>query len=188
MKKFFSPLLLLAFGFMACKNEKTNETTTTSTSASTNAANMQAIYTGIENGDVSKFDDYMSEDIMDHTMDGDVNGRDNVKARLVSLKGMVSNLKMEMLANATSADGQYHFALVKMTGTTTNDRMGRPTNTPINETSVDVVKLKDGKAVEHWGFEDPAEMMKMMSGSGGMKPNAPTIDTLNKRADSVGMN
>ena len=32
----------------------------------------------------------------------------------------------------------------------------------MDENSVDVVKIKDGKMVEHWGFVDPGAMMKQM--------------------------
>jgi predicted SnoaL-like aldol condensation-catalyzing enzyme len=35
--------------------------------------------------------------------------------------------------------------------------------------SVDVVKIKDGKATEHWGFTDNAEMMKMQAMMGPNK-------------------
>jgi predicted SnoaL-like aldol condensation-catalyzing enzyme len=30
-------------------------------------------------------------------------------------------------------------------------------------TAIEVVRFKDGKAVEHWSFMEPREMMKMMA-------------------------
>jgi len=45
-------------------------------------------------------------------------------------------------------------------------------------TSLDVSKFKDGKAVEHWVFMDPKEMMAMMqSGAGGTEQTAPADST-----------
>jgi predicted SnoaL-like aldol condensation-catalyzing enzyme len=80
----------------------------------------------------------------------------------------ISNLKIESIANAT--DGDYDFDLNNMTGTTKNAFMGLPANTKLDMMSVDVVKIKDGKAVEHWGYVDPNEMMKMMQMQKGMPP------------------
>jgi hypothetical protein len=44
---------------------------------------------------------------------------------------------------------------------------GMPVGQDVDDTSVDVVKLKDGKATDHWGFMsngDISEMMKKMQG------------------------
>ena len=64
------------------------------------------------------------------------------------------------MANAT--DGDYNFDLNRTTGTTINEFMGMPANTQLDMTGVDVVKIKNGKAVEHWAYVDPKDMMKMM--------------------------
>ena len=37
-------------------------------------------------------------------------------------------------------------------------------------TGIDLVRIKDGKAVEHWGFTQGRDMMKMMSMDPNMKP------------------
>jgi predicted SnoaL-like aldol condensation-catalyzing enzyme len=39
--------------------------------------------------------------------------------------------------------------------------MGMEPGKAVSMKSIDVVKIKDGKATEHWGFTDNAEMMKM---------------------------
>ena len=50
---------------------------------------------------------------------------------------------------------------------------------PMTMTSVDVTKFKDGKAVEHWVFMDPLEMMTMMQQNvmGGTEQTAPADST-----------
>lgn len=168
MKKviFASGAFMLCF-LMSCKDAKTTNTTTSST-AETNRNNMSAVYAGIQSGDMSKMDAFVSADIVDHGMPMEIKGRDSVKKMLADMHNHFTNLKMDMVAEATSADNLYHFALVRMTGTTTDDKMGRPANTPVDETSIDVVKLSDGKVVEHWSFQDSKMMMKMMGMDKGM--------------------
>ncbi len=72
-----------------------------------------------------------------------------------------------MISEGTSTDDDYHFALVKMSGTAKDNMMGMTAGTKVKSTHVDVVRIKNGKAVEHWSFSDPKEMMEMMKG--GMK-------------------
>ena len=102
---------------------------------------------------------------MDHSggrNGGDLLGGDSIVAMLGSLHNSFSDLKMEVIADATN--GGYLFTLSRLTGTTTaNPGMGMPPNKRIDSKSVDVVKLKDGKAIEHWSYNDPKEMMAMMA-------------------------
>ena len=72
------------------------------------------------------------------------------------------DLKFDVIADATSANGEYHFSWAKMSGTCTVASMGMPAGTHMNMSSVDVVRIKDDKAVEHWSFNDPKEMMEMV--------------------------
>jgi hypothetical protein len=60
-------------------------------------------------------------------------------------------LKFDFIAHATGGD--YHFTMVNMYGISTDDQFGMPANTTMNAPFVDVVRLRDGKIVEHWGFQ-----------------------------------
>ena len=56
-----------------------------------------------------------------------------------------------------------------MKGTTTaTPSMGFPASTKFDSRSVDVVKLKDGKAQEHWAFMSMPDVMMMMRGKDAM--------------------
>jgi predicted ester cyclase len=79
----------------------------------------------------------------------------------------IDNLKFEVIEDAASDD--HIFALVHMTGTTNKPVWGMPANHKIDSRSVDVIKVKDGKMSDHWGFYSMSEMMKMM---GGGKPES----------------
>ena len=128
----------------------------------TGRANSLAIYKGIETGDLSVMDKFVSKDVIDHGGMQDVKGLDNVKKMLSDIHNHFTNLKITLVTDAYSEDGKYHFALARMTGTTKDTSMGMPANTPIDRMGVDVVRIENGMAVEHWSYDDPREMMRMM--------------------------
>jgi ketosteroid isomerase-like protein len=136
---------------------------------------MKEVYSAIETGDVSKMDSLLTDDCVDHNgnPDGsDVKGRDSIKKMLSEIHTYFEpGLKVEMLSDAVSADGDYHFAMVRMKGKARANPWGMPVGQDIDDTSVDVVKLKDGKACDHWGFMSNGDIMEMMKGmQGGMPP------------------
>ena len=183
MKKlFFAAAALLLCFMISCKDDSKTTTSTTSTTAEKNREHMASVYRGIESGDVSKMDEFVADDVVDHYgMPAEIKGRDSVKKMLADMHNHFSNLQMDIIAEATSANDEYHFTLVRMTGTTTDDKMGMPANTAVDQVSVDVVKIKDGKVTDHWGFEDPKMMMKMM---GGMPPMDKPMDKMSDKKDS----
>jgi predicted ester cyclase len=137
--------------------------------AERNNANTLEVYRAIETGDVSKLDKIIDKNIIDHAgPHGDMVGLDSAKIMFKEMHDHISNLKLQPIANATGGD--YHFNLVRMTGTTNSEYMGMPANTPIDMTSVNVIKIKNGKAVEHWRYSDPHEMMQMMKMMHGEHP------------------
>lgn len=148
--------IILCF-LMSCKDSTTTNNNSTQES---NRANSQKVYKAIETGDVSGLDSIIDKDIVDHSGPQEIKGVDSVKAYFAMIHTHIPDVKITSIANAT--DGDYNFDLNRMTGTTNSEFMGMPANYKIDMISVDVVKVKDGKGVEHWGFADPNEMMKMM--------------------------
>jgi predicted ester cyclase len=149
--------------FMACK-EGTNSSTSETSKTAQNKANSQLIYKAIETVDVSHLDSIIYKDFVDHAGEkGDVKGIDSLKKMFAQMHHEINDLNIDEIANAT--DGDYNIALIRMTGTTAKPMMGMPAGTKLDMKSVEVVKVKDGKAIEHWGYMDPKDMMKMM-GSG----------------------
>jgi hypothetical protein len=180
----FAGLLLL----LSC-NDGTNTTGTkenneNSANANRDTENMRLVYTAMETGDVSKLDSILAEDVIDHNggPDGrDIRGRDSVKRMIGEIHTYFDGLNVELLSDAKSADGNYHFALVRMTGTAKQNPWGMPVGMKMDDTSVDVVKLRDGMATEHWGFLSWGDINEMMGAmGGGNKPagnNKPASDT-----------
>jgi predicted ester cyclase len=185
MNKLIPFVTLLCVCFISCTDtSSTSATTSTVDSQSVkNRANSKEAYRAMETGDVSKLDSFIDKDIVDH--EGNMHGLDTLKKMFSSMHNSIKDLKMETIANAT--DGDYNFAYVRMTGTTTDASMGMPANTKVDRTFVDVVKMRDGKAVEHWGYSDMNEMMKMMNTGKGMPPmeNKMNRDMDNKMKDTM---
>lgn len=146
-----------------------------STQAKRNSEHNKEIYRALETGDVSKLDSFIAPDIIDHAGNNgkDIEGLDSLKVHLSKVHTFFDNMKTEVIAEATSLDGQYHFSMVKTTGKAKQNPWGIPVGLEINDTNIDAVKIKDGKASEHWSFtsqEDINEMMAAMKG--GKQPQA----------------
>jgi predicted SnoaL-like aldol condensation-catalyzing enzyme len=113
-----------------------------------------AIMKAYEAGDFSKMGDYIAADAVDHGGEnGDVKGLDSIVAAMKRYHAMMPDMKSAI--TKTFADDEYVFTWSKTSGTMN----GKKTDM----TGVDVSKYKDGKAVEHWVYMDPNEMMKMMT-------------------------
>jgi predicted SnoaL-like aldol condensation-catalyzing enzyme len=126
-----------------------------------------AIMKAYEAGDFSKMGDYIAADAVDHGGEkGDVKGLDSIVAEMKRYHTMMPDMKATMTRSL--ADDEYVFTR----STTTGTMGGKQTSM----TSVDVSKFKDGKAVEHWIFMDPNEMMKMMQSM-----PQPAMDTTSKK-------
>jgi len=123
----------------------------------------RAVSKAFESGDVSEIDSVVAANFVDHTHRGDV-GRDSLKAMIKMAHATNKDMKMEVIKEL--ADDDYVFTWMRFTGTSDGTMM--PAG-PYNMTAIQSVKFADGKAVEHWEFMEPREMMKMMP-----PPPAPT--------------
>lgn len=120
----------------------------------------QKIFHAIESGDVEDVGDVIDENIVDHSMQGEVHGLDSLKQMFIDLHSHIDHLKFDPIASAN--DGEYNFTLVRITGTTNSEFMGMPANSPIDATSIDLIRVQNGKAVEHWDYMSPGQAQQMM--------------------------
>lgn len=159
-------LLVAATGilFLSCNNEGGMSAT-----AKKNIEVNDAIMKSYEAGDFSKMGDYIAADAVDHGGEtGDVKGLDNIVSEMKRYREMMPDMKYSMLRSI--GDDEYVYTWTAVSGT----MEGKPTSM----TSVDITKFKEGKAVEHWVFMDPKEMMQMMA-------PPPTTDPAKNPADSL---
>ena len=163
---FFLSALFIACSLFSCNNDAGTTSTTATTGTNNNQqqtleANRQ-IYRAIETGDSATLQKYISEDAVDHgggPEGQDLRGREII-TMLTSVHRDIDNLKFNV--EQMAANNDYVFALVRMTGTTNKPVWGMPANHSIDSRSVDVLRMQNGKVVEHWGFADAGEIMRMM--------------------------
>ena len=123
-----------------------------------NIAASDVVNKAFEKGDVSGIDSVVADDFLDHTDRGDKKGRDSLKAMVKFYYANFKNMKTEKIREV--ADGDYVWSWMHYSGTT-DGSMGIPKG-PYDMRGVELSKFKDGKAVEHWGFMDMQDMMKLM--------------------------
>jgi predicted SnoaL-like aldol condensation-catalyzing enzyme len=153
----------VALLFISCADKEDNNGK--SGQVKKNLESVQAVVNAFETGDVSKIDDVVSADFIDHTERGDL-GRDSLKAMITAMHTSISDLKFYVVREM--ADDEYTMSWYKLTGTS-DGYMGMPKG-PFSMNSIDVVKHKDGKAVEHWSFGEMREVMQMMMGMVAPQP------------------
>lgn len=161
MKKYFLAISTCLFLLcMSCNNRVDDDKAGAgkiSDQTEKNIAASHIVVDAFQTGDISKIDSAIASDFVDHTERGDM-GRDSLKAMIKMWHGASKDAKTEILKEL--ADDEYVFSWMRFTGSS-DGSMGMPAG-PYDMKSIEVVRFKDGKAVEHWGFMEPREMMKMM--------------------------
>jgi predicted SnoaL-like aldol condensation-catalyzing enzyme len=167
MKKILSLLATgILFVCVSCSDDKTEKTAGDTMSAEKkdnsmaekNLAASRIVSDAFQTGDISKIDDAVAADFVDHTDQGDKN-RDSLKAMIQMMHKEFPDMKTEVTREL--ADNDYVFSLMHWTGTS-NGQMGMPKG-PFDMKAIEVVRCKDGKGVEHWSYMQPADVMKMMA-------------------------
>ena len=166
MKKIFLfAALAVIFAITSCNDTKSEKTTAETmltdkkenAMAEKNLAASHIINKAFESGDASAIDNAVASNFVDHTDQGDKN-RDSLKAMITVMKKEFPDMKMEMIKEL--ADNDYVFSLIRWTGTS-NGQMGMPKG-PYDMKAIEVVRFKDGLAVEHWSYMQPADVIKML--------------------------
>jgi predicted SnoaL-like aldol condensation-catalyzing enzyme len=169
MKKLFSFLatvIISFFLFISCSSDKKAGL---SDVAQKNLEAYRAVSNAFQTGDISKIDNVVAGDFIDHTDKGDV-GRDSLKTMITAMHVAQGDMKTKTVKEF--ADDEYVFALMNYTGNS-DGSMGMPKG-PYDMSSIEVVKFKNGKAIEHWAYMEPREMMKMMA---GVPPSPPMSES-----------
>ena len=159
----------MPFLIYSCNNSTEGSTASAppsgkSSMAEKNMAASHIVNKAFETGDASMIDSAVAADFVDHTDQGD-KGRDSLKAMITMMHKDFPDMKSETIKEV--GDDDYVFSLMRFTGTS-NGQMGMPKG-PYDMHTVQVVRFKDGKAVEHWEYTNWQEMEKMMAPMMGEK-------------------
>jgi predicted ester cyclase len=110
---------------------------------------------GFNRGDLSVADAVTSPDLAEHQEFGPDHapGAEGVRAVISSLRRAFSDFHLEIEDTAVSGDAVW--ARLTATGTHDGPFMGHPpTGRQMRATVFDVVRVVDGRMVEHWGVPD----------------------------------
>ena len=153
---FLTTIALFFFCVGCTTGEKTGGLSTT---AQKNLDAYDAVDSAFLTGDTSLIDKVVASDFVDHTADkGDIVGTANLKTMITMMKN-AADMKSEK--KKVLVDDEYVMGWMRWTGTSDGSMPGLPAG-PFDMNGIEVVRFKDGKAVEHWAFMDAREAMKMM--------------------------
>ncbi|MBI1343567.1 MAG: hypothetical protein GC171_11590 [Terrimonas sp.] len=156
MKKLLSGFSIsLLFLLVACNSEKME--TKGDEMRDKNLAASHIVNEAFKTGDISKIDEAIASDFVDHTDRGDMN-RDSLKTMIQMVHKEFPDMKSQVVKEI--ADSEYVFTLMRWTGNS-NGQMGMPVG-PYDMQAIEVVRFRDGKAVEHWSYMQPQDVVKMM--------------------------
>ena len=140
--------------------------TTETTASTTNEQICRAVIeSGFNDGDLDGLEAYVAHDIVEH-QEGASSGIDGLRAMINELRSQFSDLHLEIEDTATSGDTVWF--RIRSTGTNDGPLWGRPaTGRPIHITVMDVMRVADGRMVEHWGVADRLAVLKQVGAMGG---------------------
>jgi predicted ester cyclase len=137
----------------------------TSTSATNEQICRAIIERAFNNGDLDSLEAFVAHDIVEH-QEGATSGIDGLRTLITDLRTQASDLHLEIEDTATSGDTVWF--RIHATGTNDGPMWGRPpTGRPIDITVMDVMRVADGRMVEHWGVADRLAVLKQIGAMGG---------------------
>jgi ketosteroid isomerase-like protein len=153
---FFAIILaVFFFTFISCNNGGVASTSAHKNSTiQKNLAINDALFKAVEIGDRAALDTLISNNIVDHN---GINNKlttnaDSVRSMLADSHKPLKDFKIRIITAAANDD--YVFTYEDVTGKTLDSTKEQPDGVPIHSNPVDLVKIKNGKVVEHWEFEN----------------------------------
>jgi predicted ester cyclase len=139
----------------------TIETTTAETVEQISRA---IIERGFNHGDLDGLEAFVAPDMVEH-QDGATSGIEGLRALITELRTSYSDLHLEIQDTATSGDTTWF--RIRATGTNDGPMWGRPaTGRTMDITVMDVMRVADGRMVEHWGVADRLAVLKQIGAMG----------------------
>lgn len=166
--------LLVALLFSACNKGGSNPAADAALRAdSLRKANIEgytSVMTMINSGKMDDIGKFVADNMVEHQkMSPDQkDGIAGMKEMMTEMRAAYPDFKFTV--HEITADTNMVWARFTMTGTNSGPMMGMPaTNKQISVDGVDVLRIENGKAVEHWGYMEEMKMMQQL----GMMPPPP---------------
>ena len=168
--------LAIAFLFSSCTNQSKSMR---KDEKAKNTTGITTFYDQVMNAhNPAMVDSFCTADFVEHSPDpGFTPDRDGLKKDLASLFAAFPDFHIQ--SNFMMADSDMVTAQFTATGTNSGTFMGMPaTGKKINIDGIDIIRFKNGKAADHWGYVD---QMKMMSQLGMMPPMGAGADSTKRK-------
>ncbi len=118
-------------------------------------------------GDFDGLEAVVAPAMIEH-QDGASSGIDGLRALIMELRTAFPDLYLEIQDTATSGDTTW--LRFRATGTNDGPIWGRPaTGRSIDITVIDIIRIAEGRMVEHWGVADRLAMLKQIGAMGGAR-------------------
>ena len=157
MKKLISLFGLTCIFLAGCNDQSSGPSAT----AQKNLDATKNIRQAIAGKDMAKLGDYIAVDCIDHSGDhGDLKGLDSIKAQIQVWRAMADE-KTDIIKEL--ADDDYVMSWQHHTGKYLTTGYGHKPGDVFDLQEMEVIRFKDGKAIEHWSMMPPADVMKMMA-------------------------
>jgi steroid delta-isomerase-like uncharacterized protein len=118
----------------------------------------------LESRDPAALDEFFAADFTSHNMPpGLPAGREGVKAFFGMFRDAFPDV--EVTIDELVAEGDRAAVATTMSGTHTGEVMGiAPTGRRVSVTGIDMVRVEDGRIVEHRGLTDTVGLMRQLAG------------------------
>ena len=121
------------------------------------------VLNALTGGKTDVLDKYISADFIEHDpspMMSKKTGLARIKEDFAAYHKIFPDMKAKV--HSIAVDGDYLFAYLTFTGTTSEPYMGMPAGHQMTMNAVDVIRFKGDKVAEHWGFTANSDIMNMM--------------------------
>lgn len=117
----------------------------------------------LEGGNLALIDEMVSDDLVDHDpMPGQSSNKDGVGFFVNTMRAAFPDLKATVMEPAL-ADGDLEARYVVLTGTHQGELMGvAATGRRVEFSGIDIIRIDNGKVVEHWGATDTLALMQQI--------------------------
>ncbi len=167
--KTYTPFVVVALVFFlgACGGQGEAGSAMQDTAEAQNKAVLERAYEAFNTGNLDALDTLMTANPIEHQVMPGVTatGVEAVKQTIGMLREAFPDFRIT--ANHMIAEGDYVVAHFTMSGTQNGPFMGAPaTGKRFEIQGLDLVRFENGKAAEHWGYQEDIIMMEQL----GMMP------------------
>lgn len=123
---------------------------------------LRRFYDEVSAGNLGVIDELIADDVVEHdTFPGIEPNKEGVKQFFAIFRSAFPDFRME--PDVMLAEGDLVSARVTITGTHQGEFMGMPpSGRRIEVEGIDILRVRDGQGVEHWGVTDAMTMMQQL--------------------------